>query len=229
MSKGPLDLVSQIATILDELDIPYALGGSLASSLIGEPRSTVDVDIAIKLDDEAGAALLERASAEFYVPIDSARAAIQARSSFNLIDTTHGLKVDLFVLDEGLLDRMQIARRIRITIPGVAGGIWVTSPEDQVLRKLDWYRNTGNESERQWRDVVGILRIHSDAMQLDYLRETARNPGTRTNPSSSHRRRNWSTNTAPDSPIPDRICEADRQICCRRVIRRNRPSPWPRR
>jgi hypothetical protein len=150
------------------------LGGSLASSLIGEPRSTVDVDIAIKLDDEAGAALLERANAEFYVPIDSARAAIQARSSFNLIDTTHGLKVDLFVLGEGLLDRMQIARRIRITIPGVAGRIWVTSAEDQVLRKLDWYRNTGNESERQWRDVVGILRIHSDAMQLDYLRETAR-------------------------------------------------------
>jgi hypothetical protein len=174
MSKGPLDLVSQIATILDELDIPYALGGSLASSLIGEPRSTVDVDIAIKLDDEAAAALLERASAEFYVPIESARAAIQARSSFNLIDTTHGLKVDLFVLGEGLLDRMQIARRMRITIPGVAGGIWVTSAEDQVLRKLDWYRNTGNESERQWRDVVGILRIHGDAMEFDYLRETAR-------------------------------------------------------
>jgi hypothetical protein len=68
------------------------------------------------------------------VPIDSARAAIQARSSFNLIDTTHGLKVDLFVLGEGLLDRMQIARRMRITIPGVAGGIWVTSAVDQVLR-----------------------------------------------------------------------------------------------
>jgi hypothetical protein len=174
MSKGPLDLVSQIATMLDELDIPYALGGSLASSLIGEPRSTVDVDIAIQLDDESGAALLERANAEFYVPIDSARAAIRAHSSFNLIDTTHGLKVDLFVLGEGLLDRMQIARRTRITIPGVAAGIWVTSAEDQVLRKLDWYRNTGNESERQWRDVVGILRIHGDAMQLDYLRETAR-------------------------------------------------------
>jgi hypothetical protein len=50
----------------------------------------------------------------------------------------------------------------------------VTSPEDQVLRKLDWYRSTGNESEQQWRDVVGILRIHREAMDRVYLNETAR-------------------------------------------------------
>lgn len=87
MTKGPLELVGQVVTILDELGIPYALGGSMASSLIGEPRSTVDVDIAIKLEHDAGAALLERASAEFYVPVDSARVAIQAHSSFNIIDT----------------------------------------------------------------------------------------------------------------------------------------------
>jgi hypothetical protein len=174
MTKGPLELVSQVAAILDEFGIPYALGGSLASSLIGEPRSTVDVDIAIKLEHEAGAALLERASAEFYVPFESARVAIQAHSSFNLIDTAHGLKVDLFVLGDGLLDRMQIERHIAVTIPGVADRIWVTSPEDQVLRKLDWYRSTGNESERQWRDVVGILRVHGDLMDRGYLVETAR-------------------------------------------------------
>ncbi|HEY5172402.1 MAG TPA: hypothetical protein VIK54_11820 [Acidimicrobiia bacterium] len=88
--------------MLDALGIAYALGGSMASSLVGEPRSTVDVDIAIKLENEAGAALLERATAEFYVPIDAARAAIDAHSSFNLVDTAYGLKVDLFVLGEGL-------------------------------------------------------------------------------------------------------------------------------
>jgi hypothetical protein len=174
MAKGPLDLVSQVVTILDDLGIPYALGGSLASSLIGEPRSTVDVDIAIKLEHQAGAALLERVNAEFYVPTQSARVAIDAHSSFNLIDTAHGLKVDLFVLGGGLLDRMQIERRITVTIPGVAGRIWVTSPEDQVLRKLDWYRSTGHESERQWRDVVGILRVHGDLMDRGYMSETAR-------------------------------------------------------
>jgi hypothetical protein len=174
VTKGPLELVGQVAAILDELGIPYALGGSMASSLIGEPRSTVDVDIAIRLDAETGTLLLERAHAEFYVPVDSARAAIEAHSSFNLIDTAHGLKVDLFVLGEGLLDRMQIERRIAVPIPSLVRPIWVTSPEDQVLRKLDWYRRTGYESERQWRDVVGILRVHGDAMDRLYLSETAR-------------------------------------------------------
>lgn len=174
MTKGPLELVGQVAAILDELGVPYALGGSMASSLIGEPRSTVDVDIAIKLDVEAGDVLLGRASADFYVPTDAAREAIRAHSSFNLIDTAHGLKVDLFVLGEGLLDRMQIERRVSVALPGLAGQIWVTSPEDQVLRKLDWYRTTGYASERQWRDVVGILRVHGDAIDRGYLDETAR-------------------------------------------------------
>jgi hypothetical protein len=174
MTKGPLDLVGQVAAILDELGIAYALGGSMASSLIGEPRSTVDVDIAIELERELGAALLDRVSAEFSVPVDSAREAIDAHSSFNLIDTDHGLKVDLFVLGDGLLDRMQIERRIKITITGVAGGLWITSPEDQILRKLDWYRISGHESDRQWRDVVGILRGHGDATDFAYLDETAR-------------------------------------------------------
>jgi hypothetical protein len=77
-------------------------------------------------------------------------------------------------LGEGLLDRIQIERRIKITNRGVADGIWVTSPEDQVLRKLDWYRSSGHESERQWRDVVGILRVHGDGMDIGYLDEAAR-------------------------------------------------------
>lgn len=108
--KGPFDLVCQMAEILDELGVPYALGGSMASSLLGEPRSTVDVDLAVQLDERSGEALLERVDALFYVPQDDAREAIRTHTAFNLLDTASALKVDLFVVGEGLLDRRQIER-----------------------------------------------------------------------------------------------------------------------
>lgn len=176
-AKGPFDLLCQMAEILDDLGVLYALGGSMASSLLGEPRSTVDVDMAIRLDGISGEALLERVGAAFYVPVESARQAMVRHSSFNIVDTASALKVDLFVVGDGLLDRMQIERRVLVPIPGAPNGIWVTSAEDQVLRKLDWFRQGGSMSDRQWRDVVGILRIHRGSMDLDYLRASAREVG----------------------------------------------------
>ena len=177
MTEGPLGLLERVAAILDDLGIPYALGGSLASSFIGEPRSTVDIDVAIDVSPAVVDGLLDRVSAEFYVPRAAAASAVAARSSFNLVDTVHGLKADLFVLGDGLLDRRQIERRVFVTVPGIDRAIAVTSAEDQVLRKLDWYRKGDGVSERQWRDVLGILRVHGDAMDLEDLQAAAESLG----------------------------------------------------
>ena len=173
MTKGPLDLVRQVAGILDDLDIPYAVGGSMASSLFGEPRMTVDVDIAIRLASGREAGLLERTETEFYVPREAARIAMRTHASFNLLDIPSVLKVDLFVLGDGLLDRLQIDRRIRVTLPEPDFEIWVTSPEVQVL-KLGWFLKS--DSDRQWRDVVGILRT-TGTIDTDFLLEIAREVG----------------------------------------------------
>jgi hypothetical protein len=171
--EDPLGLLLRAVALLDDLGIPYALGGSLASTFFGEPRSTTDVDLAVVVDVETGERLLARADAEFYVPTESARQAIREHDSFNLLSIEGGMKVDLFVLGDGLLDRRQIERRINIAVPGAGDGLWVTSPEDQVLRKLDWFRQTGSTSDRQWRDVLGILRVCGESLDLDDLRATA--------------------------------------------------------
>ncbi len=170
---SPLDVVIRVAAMLDELNIDYVLGGSLAGSFFGEPRATADVDVAIRVDHAAGERLIGRAETEFYVPTESARAAIRNHDSFNLIDTTIAFKVDLFVLGDSLLDRRQLERRVLVPLPGVRPGLWVTSPEDQMLRKLDWYRAGGQASDQQWRDICGIVRVSGDVLDLDYLRTTA--------------------------------------------------------
>ena len=174
MTDGPLVLAMRVARMLDEVGATYALGGSLASSLMGEPRSTADVDIAVRVPPEAGEMLLADLAAEFYVPPEAARAAVSAGGSFNVLDTASSLKVDLFVLGKDLLDRMQIERRVFVALSADGEGLWVSSPEDQILRKLDWYRRGGRVSERQWQDVVGIIRVHGGGLDLDYLNSVAR-------------------------------------------------------
>jgi hypothetical protein len=172
--EGPLALVLEITAKLDELSIPYVLGGSVASSLFGEPRATADVDFAVHVVDVvAGERLIDGLTADFYVPVQSARLAIREGGSFNVLATDETFKIDFFLLGDELLDRMQLMRRVLVPISDTDRPVWVTSAEDQILRKLDWYRRGGSVSERQWRDVVSILLVREDALDRQYLHDTA--------------------------------------------------------
>lgn len=173
----PITLALRVAAILEQHDISYALGGSLASSMFGEPRGTIDIDMAIRLEDQQFGDLVDTLGIEFYVPAEAARRAIEEGTSFNLIDEA-GLKVDLFVLGNSLLDRRQIAHRQRIMVQeDPPQHLWVTAPAEQVLRKLEWYQAGGRVSERQWRDVVGILRTQGTTLNRADLTQTAASIG----------------------------------------------------
>ncbi len=175
MSLGPIDLALSMAETLDGLKIPYALGGSLASSIVGEPRSTVDIDIAIQLVDGDIDRLVESVRPTFYVPLQAAQLAAKDHHSFNIIHQDASFKVDLFVLGAGTLDIAQIERRVRFEVrTDPPEFLWVTSPEDQVLRKLEWFRQGGEVSDKQWRDVVAILRTNQGYLDLAYLEDLSR-------------------------------------------------------
>jgi hypothetical protein len=170
----PLVLAASVGATLETLDIKWVLGGSLASSLDGEPRATLDIDLAIRLRVEQVHSLVEAFEDKFYVNESMAEAAARHHSSFNLLHSESVYKVDLFVLGDGLLDRRQIDRRRRVRVgadPPIE--LWAGSAEDQILRKLTWFRSGGEISDRQWRDVVGLLRVQSERLDLADLTTTA--------------------------------------------------------
>lgn len=172
----PLEHVSALGRVLDGLGLPWVLGGSLASSLVGEPRSTVDIDVAVLLAEHHVASLVDAVLADYYVSADMVREAVLNHSSFNLLHHSSGMKVDVFPLADAPLDRLQLARRQLVEVaPDMR--IWVGSAADQVLRKLYWFRLGGEVSERQWRDVLSIVRVQGPQLDRVGLTDDARTVG----------------------------------------------------
>jgi len=175
LADDPLDVALRVIAVLEDLGVPYVLGGSLASSLVGEPRATADVDLAVRLSDADVSSLVRALESEFYVSEEAAHEAVRRHASFNLVHLETVLKVDLFVLGDDLLDRRQLERRTRVRVSDdPPRELWVGSAEDQVLRKLRWYRDGGGISERQWRDVIGILAVQGERLDREELRAAAR-------------------------------------------------------
>jgi hypothetical protein len=168
----------EVTRVLEELDVPYVVGGSLASSLHGIPRSTQDADLVAALGVVHVQPFLARVEGAFYVSPERVASAVRLRTSFNLIHLKTMIKVDLFVFSETPLARQEMARRQVLPIPGeVDAHLQVASPEDTILQKLLWYRKGGEVSERQWHDILGVIKVQGSALELGYLKEWAERSG----------------------------------------------------
>jgi hypothetical protein len=173
---NPLDVAVLVAGALDRAGVEYFLGGSVASSLQGEPRSTNDIDFVVDLRSESVAALIRELGEEFEVDEEALRDAVRARASWNIFHLSSMMKIDLFIRRPGAFDDSEFARRRTLELePGVA--LAVKSPEDSVLRKLVWFRDGGGVSSTQWRDVVEVLRVSSQGLDERYLVEWAEKLG----------------------------------------------------
>jgi len=168
----------RIVAAFDTAGVRYFLGGSVASALYGEARSTRDVDFIAALLTHHVAPFLSALGNEFYFEETEIGAAVAARRSFNIVHLDTMVKVDVFILKADAFGRSQISRRTaRQLSQNDLTPIFVASPEDTVLAKLQWYRDGGGVSDRQWNDVLGVIKVQGTTLDLDYMKEWARELG----------------------------------------------------
>ena len=172
------EVIERLADVLDSLGIRYAIGGSVASALYGTVRFTRDADISVQPFSPLADRLYELLKDEFYVSREAMEEALRSHGSFNVIHFETAFKIDLFIqgpseFEGRLWDRRHMLRLSDNSRRDVS----VVSPEDIILLKLRWFRETGGTSERQWSDVLGVLAVQGKSLDFEYLTDSAKKLG----------------------------------------------------
>lgn len=167
-----------MADALEACGLLYLVGGSVASSIGGEPRTTLDVDMVVAMAESDVDRFRAALGPDFYADDAAIRRAIREQSSANLIHQPSAIKVDVFIAGGTPLDEQQLGRRRPVQVSEHPNRyLYVHTPEDILLQKLRWFRLGREVSDRQWRDVLGILLVQGPALDHDYLRRGAKTLG----------------------------------------------------
>lgn len=168
------DIISAIDMVIEcfeRFGIDYCIGGSVASSAYGIARATMDIDLIAKIETKHVDNLVKTLEKYYYIDAGIITNAIQEKSSFNLIHLETVIKVDVFILRDQPYDLKAFDRRQTDTLDEEsARKFYLSSPEDVILSKLQWYHLGGRLSQQQWKDVLGVLKVQGDRLDLKYLK-----------------------------------------------------------
>jgi len=170
------DLLRKIAVTLDKLGVLYAVVGSTASTIYGEPRLTNDIDVVLDLQpQDVESFCSEFPEAEFYLSRAAVESAVRKRFQFNIIHPSSGFKIDCILAGDNAFDQSQLRRAVRLPWEGGAFAVRFAAPEDVIIKKMEFFRL--GQSEKHTRDICGILKEQEDRIDRDYIRQWAEQMG----------------------------------------------------
>lgn len=173
-----IEVVERLVDVLDNLGIAYAIGGSMASSAYGTMRFTQDADIVVQPFSHVANRFHDSVQDDFYISREAMWQALSAHGSFNVIHFETSFKIDIFVQGPDEFEQGLLARRRRAKLSDASGrDLNVVSPEDIVLLKLRWFRESDYASENQWNDILGVLAVQGKSLDFEYLRDSAKKLG----------------------------------------------------
>ena len=157
------------------LGIDYQIGGSVAATTFGHARSTLDVDVVANVRAEHASAIAMRLGQGYYVEPEAIVEAVKHESSFNVLSLKAYFKVDVFVVKGTDYERTAFARVVMAPLAGSGSDrlFRFATAEDVILHKLDWFVKGGRASDRQWRDILGVIAVQRSKLDLSYLRKWA--------------------------------------------------------
>jgi hypothetical protein len=153
-----LEVLDTVVRRLEAAGIRYMLTGSFAANYYAMPRMTRDIDLVVDLSEDDADRFCACFESDFYLDREAVRAAIARRGTFNLIHQAHVIKVDCIVRKDSDYRRTEFARQRRGSIEG--RGLAIVAPEDLIISKLDWMRETRSEVQRA--DIRNLLRSVPD-------------------------------------------------------------------
>ena len=170
-SPDILVAVQPIVQAFENLSIDYYIGGSIASSLYGTPRATIDVDMVADIKNSQILPLKVLLQKNYYIDEQMIADAVRRKSSFNLIHLETMIKIDIFIYSDDPYQKSAISRRVKDTLEESDQTVefYFSSPEDVIINKLQWYEMGERVSERQWLDVVGIIKVQGNSLDKKYL------------------------------------------------------------
>ena len=175
----PTEVLIDVTRVLEALQIQYVVVGSFASSARGVQRATIDADIVAELTLDHVKAIVDKLSEDYYVDDQAVRRAIVTERAFNAIHLESMFKVDVHISRDSFTNKEMERRLPEKILPASDTIVYIATAEDTVVAKLHWFRKGKEVSEKQWSDVLGIIKVQQDRLDYAYMRDWSEELGVR--------------------------------------------------